>query len=139
MKNPPIVDKEKPGLVRKLSAWLPLIVWAAVLFGLSSIPGQEIPTFDVSFSDKIAHCAVYGVWGILSFRALRLTTRLRLGYAILLTALMALAYGVSDEIHQMFVPQRSPDPLDVMADVFGGTLGALAGSLWPGWARRAPR
>ncbi len=109
-----------------------MIVWAGVLFALSSIPGRDIPTIEFSYSDKIVHCGIYGVLGALCFRALRLTTRLRVVPAILVVPLIVLAYGISDEVHQMFVPQRSSEVLDVVADVVGGALGAILASRWPG-------
>jgi VanZ family protein len=126
----------KPRTIPTLRAWLPVIAWAAVLFGLSSIPGRDIPTIQFSYSDKIVHCGIYAVLGALCFRALRLTTRLGVVSAILVVPLIVLAYGVSDELHQMFVPQRSSDVFDVVADVIGGALGAVLASRWPGLRRR---
>jgi VanZ family protein len=35
------------------------------------------------------------------------------------------AYGLSDEIHQLFVPGRRFELLDLVADGVGGLLGAL--------------
>ena len=75
--------------------------------------------------DKIAHCIVYGVLGALCYRGVALATNLRGAVAVAATVLVALVYGVSDEIHQMFVPQRSSDVFDVVADVIGGALGAV--------------
>jgi VanZ family protein len=43
---------------------------------------------------------------------------------ILLAAALGTLYGVSDEIHQHFVPPRTPDILDVVADSIGACLGA---------------
>jgi VanZ family protein len=39
-------------------------------------------------------------------------------------ALAVMLYGVSDEFHQYFVPGRSVEALDVLADALGGLLGA---------------
>lgn len=136
MTDPQTSDPEKPIPIPVFRAWVPVIAWAAVLFGLSSIPGHEIPTFEFSYSDKVAHCGIYGVMGALCFRALRLTTRLRVVTAILVVPLIVLAYGISDEFHQMFVPQRSSDVLDVVADVIGGGLGAIFASRWPGLRKK---
>jgi VanZ family protein len=36
-----------------------------------------------------------------------------------LAAVIAIAYAVSDEIHQSFVPERVADPLDVLVDSLG--------------------
>lgn len=114
-----------------LGKWLPVLLWAALLFCLSSVPGEKIPSFHFALSDKVAHCFVYGVFGALSFRAVRATTRLGRLPAILTVALLAAGYGISDEIHQMFVPERSPDVFDVMADVVGGSLGAIVAGQLP--------
>jgi VanZ family protein len=47
----------------------------------------------------------------------------------LLAILIATAYGISDEIHQLWTPQRSADWRDVVADASGAALGAAAMSL----------
>ena len=109
-------------------SWFPVVLWAGVIFGLSSIPGSRIPAGPVSFSDKIAHATVYGILGGLAFRALARTTSLRLRTAVLFATLIAVGYGISDETHQLFVPERSADPADVVADLLGGCAGALVAS-----------
>jgi VanZ family protein len=82
-----------------------------------------------SFDDKIEHTLVYGILGALSYRALRRASEWPGGRAIAASGLIALGYGLSDEIHQLFVPLRSFEWLDVAADISGGTLGALGGYL----------
>lgn len=44
--------------------------------------------------------------------------------ALVCAILCASFYGVSDEIHQYFVPSRSCDPVDWMIDTIGATCGA---------------
>jgi VanZ family protein len=41
-----------------------------------------------------------------------------------LSFLLATLYGVTDEVHQSFVPGRNPDWRDVVADGLGALLGA---------------
>jgi VanZ family protein len=50
---------------------------------------------------------------------------------------IATLYGVSDEIHQAFVPLRTPDVRDVIADATGAAL--ALGAAWA-WSiiRRSP-
>ncbi|MEE8886523.1 MAG: VanZ family protein [Eubacteriales bacterium] len=75
---------------------------------------------------KCAHATEYAVLGILYLGTLRRLPE-REGSAMrhpALTALvMAFLYACTDEIHQIFVPDRGPGVKDVMID----TAGALAG------------
>jgi hypothetical protein len=48
----------------------PVLVWCAVIFGLSAIPGSSIPKVAVPQFDKVAHAAVHLVLGALCSRAL---------------------------------------------------------------------
>jgi VanZ family protein len=115
----------RPSQPRRLAAWLPVVLWAGVIFALSSIPGTRLRTMDLPQFDKIVHALLYGVLGGLLCRAL---DRSRAGGParshVLLAILIATAYGVTDEIHQLWTPQRSADWRDVVADACGATLGA---------------
>ena len=108
--------------------------WAALLFALSSIPGHRFPSVRISVSDKLIHGFVYAILGALCCRALVLASSLRAWRAVLVAALLTLGYGISDEIHQMFVPKRSPELLDVVADLVGGAIGAA--TMYLVWFRR---
>ncbi len=101
------------------------MAWAALLFGLSSLPAGSTPTSPFSFpgDDKVVHAALYAVLGALLRVALG-----RTGPAIALAA----AYGVTDEVHQAFVPGRDADLFDWIADVVGAVVGAAsAARAWP--------
>ncbi len=43
----------------------------------------------------------------------------------LLSISASTAYGISDEIHQYFVPCRSADVMDALADMVGSGMGVL--------------
>lgn len=102
-----------------------MLAWAAVLFGLSSIPGTAFPEVPVAQTDKLVHGVLYLVLGALLVRALRASTALRGGRLVALGGLLAIGYGVTDELHQLFTPHRSCDWHDVAADAAGGLVGAL--------------
>lgn len=122
---------------RPRTHWIPPLIWATILFALSSGPGPEIP-IDVRHIDKLEHAGAYAVLGGLVSRALAIgVPALVPGNRVVVAGLAATAYGVSDEIHQSFVPRRSPDVLDVVADGTGGFLGALAHTLWRRRRRKA--
>lgn len=101
--------------------WLPVVVWAGVIFAFSSVPSlsTELGTWDTILR-KLAHLAEYAVLGALLARALR---RPQLVVAVALGGL----YAVTDEVHQLFVEGRHGSPLDVGIDTLGALLGVL---LW---------
>jgi VanZ family protein len=101
----------------KFALWGPVVVWAAVIFGLSSIPSLSsgLGTWDEVLR-KAAHITEYAVLGVFLLRALgRELPALGLG----------IAYAVTDEIHQHFVSGRHSSPFDVAFDACGVTLGLL--------------
>jgi VanZ family protein len=100
-----------------------VVAWAALIFGLSSIPdlGTGLGGWDVALR-KAAHAAEFGVLAALLVRALRNTW-----WAIA----VGIAYALSDEIHQSFVPGRQGAPLDFAIDSVGVVVGAvLAARRW---------
>ena len=102
-------------MTRVLSAWLPVVVWAGLIFGMSSIPdlGTGLGGWDLALR-KIAHALEYAVLGALLLRALG-----REPPAVVL----GIAYAVTDEVHQSFVEGRHGAVLDVLVDAVGVLLG----------------
>src|SRR3954469_12648857 len=111
-----------------LRAWAPPLLWSAVIFGLSTIPGNNLPALPGWWNvDKLVHGVIYGVLGALCWRAGRVTFVRGRGHRVQVIAAMTCTavYGITDELHQAFTPFRAPDPFDVIADALGGLLGAL--------------
>jgi len=110
-----------------LGAWAAPAAWCLLLFTLSSVPfraGSE----GFPGADKVVHLAEYAVLGLLVARALlRTDPARRRGRAFALAAAMAGAYGLTDELHQAFVPERAFEVGDLAADAAGAALGA---GLW---------
>jgi len=109
--------------------WGPVCIYAGYMFYLSSQshPDEDLPTLFKLFSDKMLHVMEYSVLGGLCYRAFRWGAndvwRQR---AVPLAILVASLYGVSDEIHQAFVPFRESSVYDWLADIVGATIGAMA-------------
>ncbi len=103
---------------RLVSAWLPVVFWAGLIFGLSSIPslGTGLGTWDLVLR-KLAHATEYAVLGFLLLRALG---------SELPAFAAGVAYAASDEVHQHFVRGRHGAVYDVAIDAFGVVLGILA-------------
>jgi VanZ family protein len=101
----------------RLSTWLPVVAWAAVIFALSSIPhlGTGLGTWDTILR-KGAHVTEYAILGLLLMRAIG-----REASAFLL----GIAYAITDEVHQHFVSGRHSSPLDVAIDSAGVLIGVL--------------
>ena len=112
--------------------WLPLILYCLMIYIQSAHPSPEqIPSF--AFVDKILHFAAYGIMGILFYRAyqtLRIRDNVRM--LMLLSAVSASLYGISDEIHQSFVPFREAAVSDVIADILGAVCGVWLYHVWTG-------
>ncbi len=73
--------------------------------------------------DKIAHFGIYAILG-LSWNLACNTHPYRIWG-------ICLVYGIIDEIHQSFVPGRSPDGWDVLVDTIGAAIGCHP--LWFSW------
>jgi VanZ family protein len=127
--------------VRRLRPWVPAVLYAGLVFWLSSQsnPLPFLPTEIWSF-DKLLHAVEYAVLGLLLARALR-AGGLSPGRTFLGALLLASLFGASDELHQAFVPNRSCDPRDWAADTAGAAAGAVLGarSLRPRRARASIR
>jgi len=98
------------------------IAWAGVLYYLSDQPGIDIPPLFFG-QDKLFHATAYGVLGFLVLGALRPVQQVYDRPQLWLAFGLVAGYGVLDEIHQYFVPGRSADVFDVVADAAGGLLG----------------
>jgi VanZ family protein len=105
--------------------WVPLYVYAGIIFYFSSLP-RPLPEIGLPCFDKILHICEYAVFGLLSARAFKNSSRKALIenfkiFAILVT----LAYGISDEFHQVFIAERQFSVFDMIADGIGGIIGTL--------------
>ncbi len=128
-----------PSPSRFLLRWMPAAAYGGLIFLLSSRPVPEaVP--HVPLLDKLLHLLLYAGLGWLCCRALApsssaatATENGRSGTAwrsVALSGLLSTIYGISDELHQMAIPTRSADPLDVLADLAGSLAGAMLYRKW---------
>jgi VanZ family protein len=101
---------------------LPAIAYAGLIFYLSS-QANPLPALSSRFSDKLLHVIEYAAFAVVATWGL--SHLVRLARAARLAALIGSLYGLSDEFHQRFVPHRSADVADWVADTVGAALGAL--------------
>lgn len=121
---------------RWLWVWGPAVAQMALIFAISSLRDAPLPD---NVSDHFGHGLGYAILAVAMFRACAGASwagvSLRSG-ALAIGA--SVLYGLSDELHQMFVPGRSAAWDDVVADLYGALIGAalvgilyIINKLWP--------
>ena len=117
--------------------WGPVCLYAGLIFFGSSVshPPESMSSLLGEISDKVLHLCEYAVLGALTYRACRHGAGAWVArHAVVVAVAGCALYGLSDEIHQLFVPLRQGDPLDLVADSVGAALGAWT---WRLMERRA--
>jgi VanZ family protein len=108
-----------------LKYWLPLYIYAGIIFYVSSI-SKPLPEVDIPLFDKILHISEYAVLGLLAARAFRNSSRKTLIENFKICGVfVTVLYGISDEFHQVFISDRQFSIFDIFADGIGGILGAF--------------
>ena len=110
------------------SALLPVLIYAGLILGLSSIPGSALPLRGLLSHDQLLHFAEYAIFGLLLARAVRYW--LAVPYQILyLTLVLVAAFAALDEAYQSLIPERISSVRDWLADLLGAMVAASA-YLW---------
>ena len=141
---------------RVVLRWLAVALWAAFVFFMSSRDATQLSegifeqvkqmlaamlNFLFGYHEDpvspFCHFCEYTVLGALLANALRSHVR-SLRAACLAGIAIASVYGITDEIHQLFVPGRFCDPADWVVDTCGAALGALVLYVVVRLRRRAP-
>ena len=116
-------------VLRLLWVWGPAAGLMAAIFFVSGTPSP--PRLPGSVSDVTAHFLAYAVLGGALLRGVagaawdRVNAR-----GAVVAAVLAAAYGLTDEFHQSFVPGRTPELRDVAADALGAAAGAALAWAW---------
>ena len=114
--------KKKNKLISLISLWLPVFLWALVIFSFSSTSSLKASNFFIwdFISKKIAHLSIYAILFSLILRATNANW--------LLTFLITLTYAATDEFHQHLVPCRNASVLDLGFDLSGANIAAY--TIW---------
>ena len=102
-----------------------LIGYMTLIFYLSSQPADVsagIEIFDIP--RIIMHVGEYGILGLLMNLVVTQISS-KNPKSVLYSAAFCSMYGVTDEVHQYFVPTRCFDICDILADTIGGLAGAV--------------
>ena len=99
--------------------WVPVVVWAGVIFYFSAIPYLKTNLEYDFFLRKIAHILEYLILTFFLYRALKGSFNLNALRLFVYPFALSFIYAMSDEIHQYFVPGRSCSFKDVLIDTVG--------------------
>ena len=128
--------KKRPVIRRILIYQTPLVVYAALIYIVSSISRLPTPDFGLTFADKIIHIIEYGLFCFLALRALKNPPLdFSPGPACIFAIGITVLYAALDEYHQSFVPGRNADMYDLLADILGAAVALLLFHV----AKRRPR
>jgi VanZ family protein len=108
--------------------WLPVAVYMLGIFIGSSLSNPPMPS-DVP--DVSLHEAAYFGLTVLVIRALARARWSGVTWGALVGAVViAVLYGVTDEFHQSFVPNRHAELRDLAADAIGASAAAVVVGAW---------
>jgi VanZ family protein len=109
---------------RRVQLWAPVAIYMALIFGISSISSP--PDLSTSIGDKGAHAILYSGLAALLVRALAGGWWRSFGVRIAAGAItLSTLYGVTDELHQIFVPPRTAELADLAADAIGSVAAVV--------------
>ena len=104
-------------------AFLPAASLMALIFYLSSLPSLDLPeTWFDKYLDKVLHTGAYGALTFFLLYGFLTSTRMSAKGAYILSAMMAVLYGFTDEFHQSFTPGRHTSIGDLIANATGAGL-----------------
>lgn len=99
--------------------WVPVALYAGFIFYVSSLP-EPVQTLQVDLS--VLHVPMFFVLSYLFARAVLGTRNIATSRAIAASIIVTTAYGVLDELHQLYVPGRTFSYFDMGLDLFGASL-----------------
>lgn len=122
-----------------LRTWGPSLLMMTLIFGFSSIPSNEMPSFGLVdwLVKKGGHATGYALLALANLRAWRQSQD---GHQIRpygLAWLLAVLYSATDEFHQSFVAGRHPTVTDVGIDAMGAAVGLLIWFLIELWQQKS--
>lgn len=107
--------------------FIPMATAMGIIFFLSHQSGLSMAVSLPPGADKVGHAILYAFLAGTVIYAVAPISSQRKRRTGLLVVLFCLLYGISDELHQAFVPGRDPSVGDLLADTAGA---AAMVALW---------
>jgi VanZ family protein len=98
----------------------------ALIFYLSSRPaGEAFKRFPIIAKLKLVHIIEYGILYYLFWFAIKKTTTYNKMEIFMLALFSTVLYGLTDELHQVFVAERTARLVDAFANGVGACLAEI--------------
>ena len=110
-------------------AYWPAILWGMFILYATLTPGKSLPSVSLFRFDKLIHLMIFGTFAWLVLRGLRLRSVATDGkiktmlYSLI--GLCSILFGIGIEWLQNFIPDRSADIYDVIANTTGIILAQI--------------
>lgn len=97
-------------------------LYCFLIFENSAVSDPLPVDVEIPFGDKAAHAVVFGgLSGIIALGMGRSASTAPRWAILIVPVIFATGYGLTDEIHQLYVPGRSFEWADLLADFLGAT------------------
>ncbi|MEW6097246.1 MAG: VanZ family protein [bacterium] len=104
--------------------WFIAGIYMGVIFITSSIPGEALP--EIRIWDKFLHLVEFGILSWLLGKAFRTSQKkIFIKQSAVLSIIITIFYGITDEIHQSLVSSRYPEYYDGVFDGIGAVLAQM--------------
>ena len=102
--------------------YITLIIYVSIIIFLSVLPDRWLGK--LTNIDKLFHFAAYGLLSFILFFALVFQNKIDLfkKYPSTFTLIFTTLFGILNELFQIFVPSRSANPLDILANFLGSII-----------------
>lgn len=98
------------------------ILWTLLIFILCFLPGRDIPDIKIPLIDKWAHFILFGVF---SFLWLCSAPSRKWSHFAIIFLITVFTGWLVEYIQGHYVPNRSQDMMDALADSVGGLIGII--------------
>ncbi len=92
---------------------------------LTLLEQQNIINSFQHFARKAAHFSIYALLGVFTFGFFKTFNKLKMINCVLYSECFALFFAITDEIHQLFIVNRSGQISDVLLDSCGALFGII--------------
>jgi len=104
---------------------IPFILASIGIYYFSSLPQPPFVLTSFQWQDKVLHLIAYLSYGITIAIAIHSHQSFSLSKKVMIILMLGMIYALSDEFHQSFVPGRTSEIGDILADWIGITISAI--------------